>query len=122
MRIFIASADKSCRMALQLLLESEPGMVVIGITDRGEGLVTLVDVSQPEVLLLDYELTKQATVALIGALHRLPHHPKIIVISIDPKAEAATLTAGADSFVSKSFPADELLPTLRQLRSSAIAQ
>ena len=32
MRIFIASADKTLRLALQLLLESEPGMVVIGMS------------------------------------------------------------------------------------------
>ena len=39
MRIFIASADSQFRFALQLLLETEPGMVVIGISDRLEGLL-----------------------------------------------------------------------------------
>ena len=122
MRIFIASADKSCRMALQLLLESEPGMVVIGIADRADGLVKLVVVSQPEVLLLDHELTKQASVALIGDLERLTIHPKIIVLSVDPQVKAITLAAGADAFIGKNVPPDELLPILRRMRRSGFAE
>ena len=42
MRVFIASADSTFRLALQLLLEDEPGMVVIGISDRSEGLLAQV--------------------------------------------------------------------------------
>ena len=120
MRIFIASADKTSRIALQLLLESEPGMVVIGIADRAEGLLTLVGASQPEVLLLDYELARQTTVTLISDLRHLEQSPIIIVLSINVQVKPMVLAAGADAFISKNVPPDELLPILRTMRRSKV--
>jgi DNA-binding NarL/FixJ family response regulator len=117
-RIFIASADKTLRLALQLLLESEPGMVVIGMSDRSKGLLTVVGTSQPEVLLLDVGLAEEATPQLVSDLHRLQYHPKVIVLSSNPPTAATTLAAGADGFISKTAPPDELLPILRKMRLS----
>jgi DNA-binding NarL/FixJ family response regulator len=118
MRIFIASADQSFRLALLMLLESEPGMVVTGMSDRSKDLLTLVGASQPEVLLFDYELIKQATADLFGDLHHLECRPKIIALSVDPQVKATILTAGADAFISKNAPPDDLLPMLRGMRVS----
>ena len=119
MRIFIASADGACRMALQLLLEGEPGMVVIGMSDRVEGLLTMMGASQPELLLLDHELTQQTTIQIIRDIHQLKVQCKIIVLSIDPNIRELTLAAGADGFIDKSYPPDELLTTLREIRLSS---
>ena len=118
MRLFIASADRAFRLALLMLLESEPGMVVIGMSDRAQGLMTVVGTSKPEAVLLDDGLAKQATTHLVGDLHHLKGQPRIIVLSIDPQTKAATLAAGADGFISKSMPPDELLPLLRSMRLS----
>jgi len=116
-RVFIASADKTFRLALLLLLESEPGVVVIGMADRAEGLPILIRASQPEVLLFDYELAKPAPINLIGDLHHLEHAPKIIVLALDPQVSAAVEQAGADAFVSKNLPPALLLPVLRRMRA-----
>jgi DNA-binding NarL/FixJ family response regulator len=115
-RIFIASADKTFRLALLLLLENEPGMVVVGMSDRSKGLLTVVSTSQPEVLLLDDGLANHDAPELVGELHHLKSPPKIIVLSIDPQTKATALAAGADGFISKNFPSDELLPLLRSMR------
>jgi len=117
-RIFIASADKTLRLALQLLLESEPGMVVIGMSDRSAGLLTVVGTLQPEVLLLDVGLAEEATPQLVSDLHRMQYHPKVIVLSPDLQTPATTLAARADGFISKTAPPDELLPILRKMRLS----
>jgi len=115
-RIFIASADKTLRLALQLLLESEPGMVVIGMSDRSKGLLTVVGASQPEVLLLDAELANHSPARLVSDLHHLERRPQVIVLSSKPQTRAETLAAGAEGFISKSMPPDELLPLLRSMR------
>jgi DNA-binding NarL/FixJ family response regulator len=115
-RVFIASADKTFRLALLLLLESEPGVVVIGMSDRSKGLLSMVGTSQPEVLLLDDGLGNHDTANLVGDLHHLECPPRIIVLSIDPQTEATALAAGADGFISKNFPSDALLPLLRSMR------
>jgi DNA-binding NarL/FixJ family response regulator len=116
MRIFIASADKMFRFALQMLLEDEPGMVVIGMADRSDGLLTQVGAAQPEVVLLDWELTRSAPIALIGDLRRLEHPPQIVALSINPLVKETALAAGVNDFISKNVPPDELLPILRKIR------
>jgi DNA-binding NarL/FixJ family response regulator len=115
-RIFIAGADKTFRLALLMLLESEPGMVVTGIFDRSGGLLASVTASQPEVVLLDYELAKRATVQLVNDLRHLERRPHVIVLSSKPQTRAATLAAGAEGFISKDVPPDDLLPILRSMR------
>jgi DNA-binding NarL/FixJ family response regulator len=118
-RIFVASKDSDFRMALQMLLGSEPGMVVIGMSDRVEGLCTMMGASQPDVLLLDYELTQQTTNQIISDIHQQKCQCRIVVLSIDPQVREPTLAAGADGFINKNYPPDKLLPTLRDMRLSA---
>ena len=120
MRIHIASADKASRLSLLMLVESEPGLVVVGMSGRAESLLTVVRALHPEVLVLDYELAKQAVVDLISDLHHLEHPPKIIVLSVDPQVKATALAAGADAFISKNVPPDNLLSMLREMRQSEI--
>ncbi len=102
-----------------LLLESEPGMVVIGMFDQAEGLLNIATASNSEVYLLDDGLAHSSTIVnLIGTVHLLEHSPKIIVLSLDPHLEPIARAAGADAYISKMEPPDRLLPILRQMRQS----
>ena len=58
-RIFLACSDERLRIAMLLLLDQEPGMVVVGITDRLSGLLTQLEATQPDVLLLSWEIPFQ---------------------------------------------------------------
>ena len=116
MRIFIASDDERLRLALLLLLDHEPGMVVVGMSDRSEGLSILVGASQPEVLLLDNELAKGETVGFVSDLHSQKCPPKIIVLALNPQIKGAIMAAGADGFISKNAPPDDLLQILNRIQ------
>ena len=118
MQIFIATADKTLRLALLLLLESEPGMVVTGSSDRAEGLPVVVETAQPEVLLLDCEVAGLATADLVCALQRLIRPPRIIVLALDPQAKEKVLACGAVAVLGKNVPPDDLLPILRRMRAA----
>jgi DNA-binding NarL/FixJ family response regulator len=91
-------------------------MVVIGIADRSDGLLAQVGASQPEVLLLDWELAKPTPIGLLGDVGHLEHPPKIIALSINPQVKETALAAGASDFISKDVPPDDLLPILRKIR------
>jgi DNA-binding NarL/FixJ family response regulator len=115
MRIFIACADEGLRLALLMLMDQNAGMVVVGMSDRSKGLLILVGTLQPELLLLDDDLDKEATVDLVRDLHLLEYPPKIIILSINPQRKHTILAAGADGFISKNMPPDELLPIIRKM-------
>jgi DNA-binding NarL/FixJ family response regulator len=121
MRLFIADKDKEVRVGLQILLHQEPGMVVTGVAEKAEGLLTQVEASRPDVLLLDWRLLGvPAAEELVDQLRMLNFPLSIIALSIRPEDRPAALAAGVDAFVGKIGPADELLVILRTLREEGI--
>ena len=116
MRIFIADADKQLRVALQILLHQEPGMQVTGVATEAKGLLAQVEASQPDVLLLDWYLPGMPMTGLLADLHVLELPPKIVILAVRSELENAAMAAGADAFVSKNGPPQELLAYLSTMR------
>ena len=56
MRIFLADDQAKARSALRLLLEQEPGLSVVGEATETEDLLAQVQRTQPDLVLLDWEL------------------------------------------------------------------
>ncbi len=120
LRIFIADADQDVRVSLQMLLDREPGMRVVGIAVRSNGLVGQVGAAQPDVLLLDWQFVSSAPAEYIKNLHSIETQPHIVVLHVDPETRGEAETAGADGFVSKDSPPDQLLTILHELRKEKI--
>jgi DNA-binding NarL/FixJ family response regulator len=128
MRVFLADKQTKVRSALRLLLEQEPWLSVVGEAAEAEDLLAQVQKTQPDVVMLDWELpgfrvtdpstplTGSGTCSgqrLLFALHSLGCHSKIIALSGHLEAREEALAAGADAFVSKGDPPERLLTTLR---------
>jgi len=114
-RIFIACADERLRIALIIFLEGEPGLVVVGFTDRLESLLPQLEASQAEVLLLEWQLHETAFKNLLNEVHRLPHIHKVIYFLGKPEERQRVLADGADYVILKNAPPDELLPILNKI-------
>ncbi len=113
-RIFVACADERLRIALVLLLDQEPGIVVVGITDRLTGLLTQLAATQPDIVLLEWKIPFQSLVDLLTEIHNLGNPPKVIYLSSKPEEEAKIIAAGADYFIAKNAPPDQLVLILNK--------
>ena len=113
-RILIADHDPRVRAALQMLLGQNPEWVV-GENSDVESMVKQIREFKPDLLLLDWEMPGCPAAALLLALKKLKATPKVIALSRRPESEAAALRAGADAFVSKANPPEEVLEALRTL-------
>ncbi len=116
MRLFIAEARKELRLALQMLLNQEAGLHVTGIAVETKGLVAQIAASEPDVLLLDWQLPGSPMKELVGDIRALELPLKIVVLSVQPEEEGAAMAAGADAFVSKADPPDQLMAVLNNMR------
>ena len=116
MNIFLADASSKVRLALQMLLESEPGLNIIGLAVRTEGLLAQIEVVQPDILLLDRKLAGESLNAFLAGLRTLTPRPRVIVLGINPDEEQPFPDTGADAVFYKSYPSEELLTTLRRMR------
>jgi len=125
MRILIADDQPKVRLGLRVLLERLSGFEVVGEVVDVEELLARAEQDCPDVVLLDWELPGMARVgALLGrhdepveppgrglllALRRVCSDVAVIALSGRPEACPAALAAGAEAFVSKGDPPEQLL-------------
>lgn len=114
LRIFIADPSRDSRLAMQMLLEHEPGLKVVGIGVQLDGLVKQISAVTPNVILLEWQLINPKAAEVIGKLRAKLPPCLILILAIRPDAEEAAIKAGGDYFICKNSPPDTLLQVLRQ--------
>jgi DNA-binding NarL/FixJ family response regulator len=78
------------------------------------GLIAALKRTHPDILLLDWHLASDDLYALVLLLRILePRLKKVVVLSLSADDRPRALAAGADAFVSKGDPSEELLLALR---------
>jgi DNA-binding NarL/FixJ family response regulator len=121
-RILLADDEPALCSALHLLLEQEPGLTVVGEAAESSSTLRQVAALQPDLLLIDWELTGATGTALITMLRASAPGVRIIALSSRPEARLTALAAGADAFVSKGNPPDSLLSAIHRLGSTPLAR
>lgn len=109
MRVLLADDQSKVRSALRLLLEQQPGLSVVSEAVEAESLLAQAEATQPDLVLLDWELPGLRTDDWLSTLRTLCPRLKVIALSGQPEARRAALAAGADAFVSKGDPPERLL-------------
>jgi DNA-binding NarL/FixJ family response regulator len=116
MRVLLADDQTNVRFALRTLLERQPGMQVVGEAINAEVLLSQVKARCPDLALLDWSLPGVAVDELLPALRGTCPNLFVIVLSGQPEARRAALAAGANAFVSKADPPEELLAAIRSVK------
>jgi DNA-binding NarL/FixJ family response regulator len=114
MRILVADNDARVRSALHMLLKQEPGDAVIAESGDLDSVAVQMREFRPELVLLEWELPGRAAAAFLIALSGMELRPKVIVLSGRSDARKMALALGADSFVYKGDPPEQLLSAYRQ--------
>jgi len=110
--ILIADDQPQVRRALRLLLEQELATEVVGEATEASDLLAQVTAGCPDLMLLDWGLPGMAAEDLLVALRETCPALAVIVLSGQPEAEGKALAAGADAFVSKADPPEQLLAAI----------
>ena len=118
MRLFIADARSEMRFALMMYLGQEPGLHVTGIAVDAQSLLAQVKATQPDIVLVDWQLPGASIQDLLADIRGLASPPKIVVLAVNPEVKASALAAGADAFISKNVPSNELLRAIRSLKKT----
>jgi two-component system response regulator DesR len=121
MHVLLATEQADLRISLELLLDQEPGVNIIGSVSETEGLLALIRSAQPDIVILEWDLPGRPMNDLLAAARRLGHQAKFIVLGNQPQQKQKALQAGADAFVEKGGPPERLLAAFRELRSGISA-
>ena len=116
MRILISGRRASGRAALELYLQHRPGTDVVVKAADAQTLLARAKASQPDVVLLDWDLCDRPLKELVSALHQLDSRPGVILTNATPGSKQVALAAGAGAFVARGQDPKSLLLAIETIR------
>ena len=120
LRILLADNQERVRYGLRALLRQQPGWKLIGEAENAKGLLALAAVLNPNLVLMDWNMSDMPGEKVILSLHRIEKDLHVIVLSGQIEVKNTTLEAGANAFISKTSPPDQLVQTIQYVMRSYI--
>jgi len=122
-RLIIADDHKLFRLSMRDVLESEPGFRIIAEAKDGQEAIHLCRLHRPDLVIMDARMPRvngfEATRTIKEELPRT----KVVLASVyyddDPLIVSAAVRAGADDYVLKMSPIQELVDTIREVLRGA---
>jgi len=107
-RVLIADERRRSRSGLRAVLALRPEIQVVGEVVNGRGAVRLVEELRPDVVLMDGRLPVVDGLEVTRLIKERWRGVRIIVLTIQAGYRADALAAGADGFLVKGCPSEEL--------------
>lgn len=109
MRLLLADDQPRIRFALRALLAQQSGLIVVGEAADAAELLALARDRCPDLVLLDWGLRGLPAAELVPALRSRCPDAYLIALSSRTEVCQTALAAGANAFVSKMDPPEQLL-------------
>lgn len=111
-RVLIADDRSRSRKGLRALLSTSPQLEVVGEAGNGAEAVELAEELLPDVILMDVRMPVMSGVEATQAIkHRWPD-VRVIVLSMYRRHLDEAKDAGADRFLEKGCPPQELIEAI----------
>lgn len=114
-RVLLVDDEPSLLEAMRMLVNSDPGMTVVGEAADGAAALERATADEPDVVLMDIQMPRMTGLEATQALCATPNGPKVIVLTMFDLDEYVyeALSAGAAGFLLKNSPPTEVLHAIR---------
>ncbi len=121
-RVLIVDDHGIVRAGLRMLLESQPGITVVGEAATCADALALATRTQPDVIVLDLDLGGENAVESIPILLNAALEARILVLTgvRDPEAHRQAIRHGAMGLVLKEKAAETLLQAIAKVRAGEV--
>jgi DNA-binding NarL/FixJ family response regulator len=109
MQILIADDQARARQSLKALLATWPTVERIREACNGQEAVLSMEAATPDVVVMDARMPEMDGVQATRVIKQRWPGVKVVVWSMYPEYEAEAWSAGADAFVTKGEPPEQLL-------------
>jgi len=115
LHVLLADDHGIVRRGLRSLLETEPGVQVIGEAADGLQAYQLCEQGRVDVLIVDIGMPKMNGIEVAARVQKLARPPRVIILSMhsDESYILRALIAGAKAYLLKDAADEDLLPALR---------
>ncbi|MER5932406.1 response regulator transcription factor [Streptomyces sp. NPDC002054] len=114
-RIVIVDDEQLVRLALRLVIDGEPDLIVVAEAADGDAAITVVDEQRPDVVLMDIRMPGRDGLSTTRELLSRPTPPRVLMLTTFDSDDLVlgALRAGALGFVLKDTPPARILDAVR---------
>jgi DNA-binding NarL/FixJ family response regulator len=114
-RVLIVDDQALVRAGFRMILEAEPGMEVVGEAADGEAAVSAVELTRPDVVLMDVRMPNLDGIAATRRILAADFAPKVLMLTTFDADEYIyeAFRAGACGFLLKDAPPERLVEGIR---------
>lgn len=116
-RILIADDHSIVREGARQLIAAQPDMTVVGESERGNDALQRARELRPDIVVLDISMPDLNGLDLLVLLRRASPTSKVVILSVhqEPMLVRQALVGGAQGYVVKTAPVNELLEAIRSV-------
>ncbi len=117
LRVLIADDHALFRRGLEMTLESEPDIDIIGQATDGQEAIQKAQELMPDVVLMDVRMPKRTGIEATQRIKELLPHVKIMMLTIsDEEADLyESIKAGASGYLLKEISTEEVADAIRSV-------
>ena len=117
LRVMVADDHALFRRGLQMVLEAEPDIDLVGEASDGVEAVEKSQELMPDVILMDVRMPKRSGIEAASQIKDLLPHVKILMLTIsDEEADLYdAIKAGASGYLLKEIPIEEVADAIRSV-------
>jgi signal transduction histidine kinase len=121
LRVAIVDDTPDLRLLLRVVLESQPGFLVVGEAGDGAQGLELISRERPDLVLLDLAMPVMDGLEAVPLILASAPDTRIVVLSgfESERMAAPALAAGAHAYLQKGATPDEIVTLLRQTAGAA---
>lgn len=122
LRVAVVDDERVVRDGLSMILGTHDGLSVVGVAADGAEALDLCRRQAPDVVLLDLRMPRADGFVFLEQLPGLDPRPRVVVlttIDLDEHVRAA-LQMGADGFLLKSSPHEEIADAVRRVAAGGL--
>jgi DNA-binding NarL/FixJ family response regulator len=113
LRVVIADDRSRSRRGLSALLATQPGIEVVGEAGDGRKALELIEERRPDAVLMDARMPVMDGLMATRLIKERWPDVKVIVLTMYGAHRDDAMAAGADAFLIKGCPPDELLAAIQ---------
>jgi len=115
--VLVADDHETVRAGLRVVLAQEPRFQICGEAENGQDAVAKVKQLHPDAVILDVSMPVMNGLEAAREIRRVAPSVKIVMFSMHDSSQMMETArqAGADAFVLKSAPGQELVRAIRDL-------
>jgi DNA-binding NarL/FixJ family response regulator len=117
LRVMVCDDHALSRRGLQMVLEQEPDLELVGEAADGAEVVERAQELMPDVILMDVRMPKKSGIEAAGEIKESLPHAKILMLTIsDEEADLyEAIKAGASGCLLKEIPIEEVADAIRSV-------